>query len=942
MPLPHHSRRSTPAYGWRTAQPVRRKRPNWRWLKWFLGIIGALGLAGLIGVLALTLWLAKNLPDPDRLIQREIPLSTKIFDRTGQTVLYEVHGDQRRSLVKLADIPEYLKWATIVAEDREFYQHRGFRLRSMVRAAVANLFAGNRAQGGSTLTQQLVKNAILTTEKTYTRKIKEVLLAYQIERRFTKDEILQLYFNEIPYGSNAYGVAAAADTYFGKQVTELTVSEAAILAAILNKPSRLSPYGGHRDELIARQHYILDTMVETGYLTAAQAEAAKAETLNFRQLAQTITAPHFVFYIKDLLSARYGESAVESGGLQVITTLDLEKQKLAEEIIVDNTKKIGTYGATNTAMLAMDATNGQILAMVGSRDFSNEAIDGQVNVVTSPRQPGSSFKPIVYAAAFRKGYTPDTVLYDVVTPFKNYDGTTYEPKNYTLKEYGPVTMRQALAGSLNIPAVQTIYLAGINDVITLAEELGYTTLKPRSRFGLSLVLGGGEVTLLEHVGAFATFAREGERNPPAAILKVTDRDGQVLEEFHANPMKVLETQVARQVSSVLSDNGARTFIFGSSSALTLPDRPVAAKTGTTNDNKDAWTLGYTPSLAVGVWVGNSNGKEMKSGADGSVVAAPIWQSFMKQALAGTPVETFTPPDPAVTGKPVLDGTLKDGLKVTVDRASGKLATDRTPSTFREERTFLVPHSILYYVNPADPRGPVPAEDQRDPEYAAWEEAVQRWARDRKLTVQEPPTEFDDLHVPANTPSIRWINPAEGNVLTDRQLRLQVWTAAPRGVSRVEYRLNNTILGVSRQDPFNLDLFLDNPTLINGFATLSATAYDNIDNAETAALTVTLQLPALEAGIGWLAPSDGTAIAAANFPTSLQLQLARPENVRQVDLYATGPDGATLFINSIRQIHPTIATPWVRPPATGTYQLYAQVTNNDGFHYRSPVISVTVQ
>ena len=431
-------------------QPASRRRPPHRWWKWLRRLLIAAVLVVVTGgvlLLGLTLWLAKDLPDPNRLSQREVALSTKIFDRTGQTVLYEVHGDQRRTLVKLADIPEYLKWATIVAEDREFYQHRGFRLRSIIRAALANLLQGNRAQGGSTLTQQLVKNAILTNEKTYTRKIKEFLLAYQIERRFSKDDILQLYFNEIPYGGNAYGVGAAADAYFGKAVPDLTLGEATILAAILNRPSRLSPYGTHRDELIARQHYILDSMVATGHLTAAQVEAAKAETLTFRPLTQTITAPHFVFYIKDLLSARYGEAAVENGGLQVITTLDLKKQQLAEKVITDSTKQNEALGAKNAAIAALDATTGQILAMVGSRDYFNKDIDGQVNVVTRLRQPGSSFKPIVYAAALDKGFTAMTVIDDSPMTFHQSGSEPWTPKNYHNKYSGPMSVRSALAHS---------------------------------------------------------------------------------------------------------------------------------------------------------------------------------------------------------------------------------------------------------------------------------------------------------------------------------------------------------------------------------------------------------------------------------------------------------------------------------------------------------------
>ncbi len=926
----------------------RQARPPWRaqrqrprpWRLVFVGLV--LAFAG-VGVFALgfTWWLVKDLPDPNRLTLRDVPLTTKIYDRTGQTVLYEIHGAQRRTLVKLADIPEHLKWATIVAEDREFYQHRGFRISSIVRATLANLVSRRRVQGGSTLTQQLVKNAILTPERTYRRKIKEVMLAQQIERRFSKDEILQLYFNEIPYGSNAYGVAAAADSYFGKPVGDLSVAEAAVLAALPKAPTNYSPYS-QRDRLIARQRYVLDSMVETGHLDADAAAAAKTEPLNFRPPAQRIIAPHFVFHVKELLVARYGERVVETGGLRVITTLDRAKQTLAEEVVAAGAEKNLAHGATNAALAALDTATGQILAMVGSKDFFNQEIDGEVNVVTRPRQPGSSFKPIVYAAAFRRGYTPNTVLYDVVTAFTNYDRKPYEPKNYTLKEYGPVTMRTALAGSLNIPAVKTIYLAGIGNVLQLAEELGYTTLKPRSRFGLSLVLGGGEVTLLEHLNAFATLAREGDWLPAAAILEVTDPGGKILEEHRPRRTKVLETQIARQITSILSDNEARTFIFGANSHLTLPDRPVAAKTGTTNDYRDAWTIGYTPNLAAGVWVGNNDNTEMKRGADGSVVAAPIWNAFMRQALAGTAAETFRPPDPVVTGKPVLDGTSIDGVKVAVDRISGKRATEYTPARFREERTYLVPHTILHEVKPDDPRGPPPTEAERDPEYAAWEAAVQRWAKDQRLTLEEPPTAVDDVHVPANAPAVRWLSPAAGVHLASRQLQLAVWAAAPRGVSRVEFWLNDVLVGESRQEPFGLQIYVDDPAFTNGAATLRATAYDDVDNAGNAAITVGLGWEPIAAGSSWVSPRDGAIVETKQFPLLLQLNLARPGQVTKVDVFAANPDGTTQFVNSVRQIQPTVTIPWVRPAAVGIVRLHAQITNADGFAYRGPYITIEVK
>ena len=701
MPIPHLSIKTKSPQGWR--QPTRfYRRPKMSWspkpiftgrggrpgrgkkllkLLLVLLVIG-IAAAGLLSIILLA-WVAKDLPNPNKIIDRSVAQSTKIYDRTGKELLYDIHGNEKRTVVPLAEIPEFVKQTTLAAEDRNFYKHQGFSLTGIIRSVLKNIFTGSKV-GGSTLTQQLVKNAILSPEKTYTRKLKELILSYQIEKKFSKDQILQLYFNEIPYGSVAYGVEAAAQTYFGKSVRNVTLAEAAVLAALPQAPTYYSPYGSHLDQLFGRQQYVLDSMAELGYITQADANHAKEAEITFKKRAENITAPHFVAAVKEYLTEKYGDLAVEQGGLQVLTTLDTYKQQIAEAVInelAENNAK--QYNANNAALVALDPKTGQVLAMVGSRDFFADPypencepgrtclFDPQVNIALRPRQPGSSFKPIVYATAFRQGYTPDTVLYDVVTNFQNYDLKDYEPKDYDLKERGPVTIRQALAGSLNIPAVKAIYLAGIDNVLDLAQSLGYTTLTDRSRYGLSLVLGGGEVKLLEHVNAYAVFAREGEWHPTSLILEVKDKDGNVLEEFKSQEKKVLETQTARQINAILSDNSARAYIFGASNYLNLGERPVAAKTGTTNDYRDAWTIGYTPSIAVGVWVGNSDNEEMKRGADGSVVAAPIWQKYLQRILGDTPTETFKAPEPIQTDKPSLNGSLAEGIKIKIDKASGK-------------------------------------------------------------------------------------------------------------------------------------------------------------------------------------------------------------------------------------------------------------------------------
>lgn len=689
-----------------------------KFLAIFLILAAFLFLAGFLVVA----WLGRDLPNPNQLISRQIAQSTRIYDRSGQHVLYEVHGDEKRTLVSLNEIPDYVQKATIAIEDKNFYKHGGFSVWAMARTAVTNVLYNRRA-GGSTLTQQFIKNAVLTNEKKYTRKIKELILAQKLEKRFSKDEILQMYLNEIPYGSNAYGIQAASQKYFNKNVGDLTLAESALLAALPQSPSRYSPYGPNRDLLLGRKDYILNIMEEQGYISKEERDIAKEQEIVFTQPETAITAPHFVMYVKSLLSDKYGEKTLEQGGLKIITTLDYDKQKVADETVVELTKNYQEkYKANNAALVAIDPKNGQVLAMVGSRNYFDKDIAGQVNVVTSLRQPGSSIKPIVYAALFEKGgYNPNTLLFDAVTNF----GGGYIPKNYNLREYGAVSIRQALAGSLNVPAVKALYLAGLKNVINLAHSLGYSSLN-EDRVGLSLVLGGGEVRLLDHANAFSALARDGEVSTVSVILKVEDKDGKTLEEWQANKKNVLTSETARAITSILSDNNARTFIFGSRNNLTLGDRQVAVKTGTTNGFRDAWTIGYTPSLITGVWVGNTDNKEMSSGADGSVVAAPIWQTFMTRVLEGTPKEVFKQPVIKKTGKAVLDGERAVVGQMYLDSRTKMPASPNTPVEFLETKDLYDNHSILYYIDKNDPLGNLPSNPASDPQFAAWEEAIKRW------------------------------------------------------------------------------------------------------------------------------------------------------------------------------------------------------------------------
>ncbi len=902
-------------------------------------ITGLLSFLVLItGILA---WVSRDLPTAEGIARRTIPLSTKIYDRTGQHLLYNIHGEEKRTAVELKDIPDYLKYATITAEDRNFYKHKGFRLTSMVRAILVNLLRGGKVQGGSTITQQFIKNAIFTNEKLYTRKIKELILAYQIEKKFSKDEILKLYFNEIPYGSNAYGAEAAAQTFFGKSVGELTLAESAILASLPKGTTYYSPYGSRVDELIARQHYILDAMVDEGYISREEAETAKKQELKFRERRDSITAPHFVFYIREQLAAKYGDWLVEQGGLKIITSLDINKQKIAEEAISRQSEKNQAFGASNASLVAIDVANNEVLAMVGSKNYFDDSIAGQVNVAVRPRQPGSSFKPFVYAAAFELGFTPETIVFDVNTSFKT-DTRDYEPKNYNLKEHGPISLKSALAGSLNIPAVKLLYLTGIDRVLDLAKKIGYSTLNDRSRFGLSLVLGGAEVKLLEHTSAYAALAREGVTKPIVSILKVEDARGNILEEIKENRgEKILTTQAAREVTNILADNEARSYIFGTQNYLTLPDRPAAVKTGTTNDYRDAWTLGYTPQLATGVWVGNSNNKEMKRGADGSVLAAPIWQYFMSRVLSGQPIQQFVSPEPRFVEKPMLNGKI-GGEIVIIDRATGLRATDLTPESFREEKLFTQYHTILKYVTPGDPLGPLPQNPESDPQYERWESAVRRWVTENNLSDSIPPIDYDYLHTEANRPQISFVSPSPNQTITQNPFLIQVNVSAPRGVSRVVYFIDNQEIGVVKQAPWSLN-FTFSSEWTNGFHVLTAIAYDDIDNSNKISINFNLLVKTITdiSGLKFYNLNNFQTIAYSNLPYNVLYGFTEQDQVKQVDFYLSpsGQPSVWLGVATAFEKENIITIPLLSP---GNYTISTIITNKQNLVLSGPKINFVVK
>ncbi len=614
----------------------------------FFVIVGSVLFIGLLFA-----WYAKDLPRPDK-VRRSEGLSTVILDRNGEN-LYDIFEEENRIPVQWEDIPQYLKDATVAIEDKEFYRHQGFSTMGIIRGMAACLVL-RRCQGGSTLTQQLVKNVLLTQERTLPRKMKEAVLAIQIERKYKKDEILQMYLNEAPYGGTAVGVEAASQYYFGKPVSELGLVESAILAGLPQAPSRYSPFGSDAGAYVWRSEQVLRRMREDGYITPLQETEARKQlkSVTFKEDKSGLKAPHFVAYVKEQLIEKFGSKLVEGGGLRVTTTLDWKLQEKAQEIVADEVKKAKTLKVSNGAAVVLDPKTGEILVMVGSKDYgATDAAGLKFNVVTQGlRQPGSAIKPVTYAAAFKKGYTAATMLLDVDTKYPSGDPTKpeYNPKNYDGKFRGPIQLRYGLGNSINVIAVKVSALVGIRDILRVASDMGISSLEPTDdnirRLGLSLTLGGGEVRLLDLASAFGVFATGGLRQEPVSILKVEDAKGKVLFE-HKIPSarRVLGADIAYLISHILSDNEARREVFGPKSYLVIAGKTVAVKTGTTDDKRDNWTVGYTPSFVVGTWVGNNDNSAMHpSLASGVTGAAPIWNRIIRETLKDKSDEQFARPD----------------------------------------------------------------------------------------------------------------------------------------------------------------------------------------------------------------------------------------------------------------------------------------------------------
>lgn len=797
---------------------------------------------GVIGfIVLLCLWYAKDIPTPAKLAKIQAAQSTKILASNGD-VLYQT-GDERRTVIDKNTIPQNIKQATIAIEDPNFYNHGGVDFRGIVRAFGTDILNLKFSQGGSTITQQFIKNAVLTNQKSISRKIKEVILSLEIEQIYSKDDILGMYLNEIPYGGNIYGVQEASKMYFGKDAKDITLSEAATLAAVANAPTYYSPYGTHTNELFTRKDKVLELMVKQNYITQVQADQAKQDgpsksNPDFKQKVEYIKAPHFVMYIKQKLVEQYGEKMVDSGGLVVTTSLDSTLQKNAEDAIANGKAKISRYGGSNAALVSVDVKTGEIVSMVGSEDYFDIQHDGNVNVTDSLRQPGSSFKPIVYATAFKQPqFSPSFNLFDVTTDFGNYT-----PRNYDGNSHGAVTMRTALSNSLNIPAVKTLALVGVDQAIKTAKDLGITSLTQPDRYGLALVLGGAEVKPVEMASAFAAFGNNGEFHQSVGILKIEDNRGKSLYDYKpdANKFQAIDPQIAYEISNILDDDNARSMVFGMNNPLNFGKNHVAAKTGTTSDYRDGWTVGYTTKYATAVWVGNNDNTKMKSGADGSVVAAPIFHDYMQKIVDDSDftrppgiqeltVEKYSNKLPTQYSKETVKDifaswqipTAKDNINSVfkVNRSNNMLATDSTPPELIEEKVFTNIHNEW-------------GDDWK--KYPNWETPVRAWAQASNFPL--PPSDKDNSY--ANLPTISITAPnnaAALNLLTT----ISANASSDHGISQVVFYLDNAQVGSVNSAPYTINL--DPSKYSNGGHTLSAILTDENGVTARANIDITISI-----------------------------------------------------------------------------------------------------
>ncbi len=792
---------------------------------WIFGIFGA----GAVIVGIFIIWVSLlQLPDFKSFTERKVQSSTKIYDRTGTILLYDVHQDIKRTVIPYESMGTNIKNATVAIEDSAFYQHGGIRISSIIRGTIWAKLTGRKVQGGSTITQQLVKNTLLTSRRTLSRKIKEWILAIKLEHVISKEDILTLYLNEAPYGGNIYGIEEASKAFFGKDPINLTLAESAYMAAIPNGPTYYSPYGKNKKGLDERKNLVLKRMLDLKFITEVDYKNAMNENVIFLpSQPMHIAAPHFVFFIKDYLEKKYGQEALDIGGLKVITTLDYDLQKKAEEIALKNAKENEkSWNGKNAAVVVIDPKTGQILTMVGSRDYFDKTIDGNFNVATAARQPGSSFKPIVYAEALKEGYTENTTLFDVATEFNSScsptgtplpghkNATCYSPDNYDNKFRGPMTFKNALAQSINVVAVKVLYLVGVPDAIKLAHDLGINTLNDPTRYGLTLVIGGGETTLLDMTSVYSVFANSGVRHPYTGVLSVEGSDGTMLEQYSDSSYQVLDSNIPRTLSEILSDNVARTPTFGANSSLVVPGHEVAVKTGTTNSNKDAWTIGYTPSVAVGVWVGNNDNTPMKKG--GAALAGPIWNGVITEALKNLPVEPFDKPDPVdPTIPPIIRGFWQGGD--TIIGGSG-------------EQSITNVHTILYWIDKNNPLGQRPVDPQSDPQYTNWEYGVQKWwrANSGNYTIfasNYPATMGSNLTKP--TFEVYGLSTASYN--KNQIVTFSITPTSQYQIKKIDIFVNNTYITSLKTYPYQVSFIPGDIEGILQSNTIRIVGYDSLGN-----------------------------------------------------------------------------------------------------------------
>lgn len=810
----------------------------------FLGII-----ALFIGLVVLLPVFAFNLPSPDKIVRKE-GFSTKILDRNGK-VLYDIFANQRRTPIKIDDVPEFLKDATIAIEDKNFYKHQGFDPTGYLRA-VFNIFVKGRLQGGSTLTQQLVKNVLLSSERTVFRKIREFILSAQIERKYSKDQILQMYLNEVPYGGTAFGVESAAEIYFGKSVRDINLVESAILAGLPQRPSVYSPYSSSPKAYIQRTKDVLRRMREDDYIKKDQEKQAlkDLETVRFQDKGASFKAPHFVQYVQKILEERYGEQALENGGLKVTTTLDLDLQEHAQKVVSEEIAKVESQRITNGAAVVINPDTGEILAMVGSKDFNAKDYDGQVNVTTSLRQPGSAFKPFTYVTAFKKGYTLASLIMDVPTTFPGGANLPeYNPVNYDGKFRGPIQLRFALGNSINIPAVKLLALIGVKDVLQTASEMGISSLQPDKqtleRVGLSLTLGGGEVRLLDLTSAYSSFLNKGFKIDPISILKVEDAQGKVLESVKPQKGKrVISEEQAYLISDILSDNKARADVFGTNSLLNIQGRQIAVKTGTTNDRRDNWTIGGNPQVIVGVWVGNNDNTPMLNVASGVSGASPIWRRIILESFKNkqnlkfeTPggivsvlVDTISgfrahddyPSRSEVFIKGTEPGQDKVHAKLKVCKTDGKLASpsDISSGNYEEKEYYVFKEN--------DPTGGIGGINK-------WQEAIDKWLLAQGDPKYHSPSEYCGTQNPI---SVEILEPSDKSSNLAKNFTIKIKAESTSDIVSVTLTIDEVKVKTFDKPPFNYDV----QNLSDGVHTILVRATDANSKESEKKITVGVGVP----------------------------------------------------------------------------------------------------